>query len=144
MKSSFTPLVDDFLVYGQVTPEDVIVAAEVGVTLIINNRPDGEEPGQPSGAEIEAAAQAAGIGYVDIPVGPAGLSFEQLDAFAAARAAHPGKALGYCKSGMRSTIVWALVAARAGQSLDTIIAAAADAGYEIAGHRPMLESLQER
>ncbi|HCK84218.1 MAG TPA: hypothetical protein DHW63_06795, partial [Hyphomonadaceae bacterium] len=64
----FVPLADDYLVSPQIGPEDIAAAKALGVTLIINNRPDGEEFGQPKGAEIEAAAKAASLAYVAIPV----------------------------------------------------------------------------
>ena len=60
---SFSALDAAFLVSPQIQPGDVAAAAAMGVTTIVNNRPDGEEPGQPAGAEIEAAARAAGLAY---------------------------------------------------------------------------------
>ena len=140
MSEDFTPLADGFYVSPQITAEDVAAAKAAGVTLIINNRPDDEEPGQPSGASIKAAAEAAGIAYVAIPVGPAGVSPADLDAFDAAVGATEGAVLGYCRSGTRSTIVRALARARAGEDVDALIREAAEAGYNIAGQRPMLEA----
>ncbi len=57
----FRTLDDTISVFGQITPEDVAEAKAQGFTTIINNRPDGEQAGQPTGAEIEAAATAAGL-----------------------------------------------------------------------------------
>ena len=107
---------------------------------VINNRPDGEELGQPKGADIEAAAKALGLSYVSIPVGPMGVSPAHLDAFDAAAAANRGGVLAYCRSGTRSTIVRALSEARAGRPVDAIISEAAQAGYNIAGQRAALEA----
>jgi uncharacterized protein (TIGR01244 family) len=49
------------LVSGQIRPEDVAALVGEGVTMLVNNRPDGEEPDQPLGMDIEEAARAAGI-----------------------------------------------------------------------------------
>ncbi len=72
MPNRFIPVADDFFASPQISLADIEEAARIGVTLIINNRPDGEEPGQIAGAEIEAAARAAGLDYVAFPVGAAG------------------------------------------------------------------------
>ena len=59
---------EHLLVSPQITPDDVDAAADAGVTTIINNRPDGEEAGQPTSADIAARAVARGIDYHHIPV----------------------------------------------------------------------------
>ncbi|MEL7030031.1 MAG: sulfur transferase domain-containing protein, partial [Pseudomonadota bacterium] len=74
MQSQFRTLAPDFAVAPQISQQDVAAAAADGVVLIVNNRPDGEEPGQPAGAEIEAAARAAGVAYAAIPVDHRGFS----------------------------------------------------------------------
>jgi uncharacterized protein (TIGR01244 family) len=140
--NKFKPLAEGFWVSPQIRPEDVAAAKELGVTLIINNRPDGEEMGQPRGADIEAAAKAAGIAYVAIPVSGANIGPGHLDAFDAAMAQNDGAVLAYCRSGTRSTIVRAMSKARSGGAIDTIIAEAAGAGYNIAGQRPLLSAAQ--
>lgn len=137
----FRRLTDDFHVAPQIATADIAAAAQQGFALIINNRPDGEDPEAPQGDAIAAAAAAAGLGYVAVPVGHGGFSHAQLDAFDAARAAHPGKALAYCRSGTRSTHLWALASARGGVGTDDLCAAAADAGYDLEMLRPMLTSL---
>ncbi len=98
--------------------------------MIVNNRPDGEEPGQPAGAEIEAAARAAGIAYRHIPVA-AGFSPEQVEAMNEALGASDGAVLAFCRSGTRSTYLWALARAGAGEAADSLIAKAAAAGYDL-------------
>lgn len=133
---------DDFSVSPQISVADVKTAAARGVTLIINNRPDGEMIGQPTSAEIEAAATAAGVAYAHIPVDQRGISPDHLDAFDKARAGvDDGKTLAFCRSGTRSIIVRSYAAARAGQPVAEIIAEADAAGYDIAGHAPALEAL---
>ena len=140
MSGEFIPLAPNFWVSPQIAAEDLAAAKALGVGLVINNRPDGEEFGQPRGAEIEAAAKALGLAYVSIPVGPMGVSPEHLDAFDRAVAANAGGVLAFCRSGTRSTTVRALSEARRGRPADEIIGEAAKAGYNIAGQRRALET----
>jgi len=104
--SEFRRVTDTFWVAPQIEVADVARASALGFTLIINNRPDGEAPGQPTGDEIKAAALAAGIAYLAAPVaGPPGP-----DQVAAVRdaVASAGKTLAYCRSGTRSIMTWAM------------------------------------
>ena len=98
---------DKVLVSGQIRPDEVAALRAEGVTLIVNNRPDGEEPGQPLGVVIEEAAIAAGIDYRSVPIirgiGPADAEAMR-DAISASR----GKVLAFCRSGTRSALAWAL------------------------------------
>jgi uncharacterized protein (TIGR01244 family) len=141
MTAKFIPLADDFLVSPQIGPEDVAAAKDLGVVLIINNRPDGEESGQPAGAEVDAAARAAGIDYVAIPISGMNINPSHLDAFESAVAGAGGRILAYCRSGTRSTVLRAFARARAGDNIDEILGEAANAGYDIAGQRRTLEGL---
>ena len=125
------------LVAGQIRPQEVAALAGEGVTMIVNNRPDGEEPGQPAGSEIEAAAREAGIGYRHIPV-VSGFSAGQVEAMAAALEEADGKVLAFCKSGTRSTFLWALARAEAGDEAEELAGKAAAAGYDLAPILPYL------
>lgn len=116
-------------------------AAAMGVTTIINNRPEGESGDQTPGPEIEAAAKAAGLGYVEIPVTNAGFSQGQVDAMVAALEQAPGQVLAYCRSGTRSTLLWALARAKMGDKPEDIAAAAAAAGYDISPVRQIVDVL---
>ena len=114
----------------QIGVEDVARAAAQGYRLIINNRPDGEEDGQPAAAQIEAAAKAAGLGYVHIPV--RGMpTRDQVDQTAAAVVAAEGPVLLYCRSGTRSIITWSLGAAQDGADATDLRRQAAEAGYDL-------------
>ena len=139
--SDFRKLSDDMLASPQLTADDIQAARAEGVTLIINNRPDGEDSAQPQGAEIEAAARAAGMDYVAIPVTSAGFSQPQVAAMAEALEQAKGKVLAYCRSGTRSTLLWAMARAKAGDSPDDIAAAAEAAGYSVAAVRPTIDML---
>ena len=120
---------------------EVAEAARLGIALIINNRPEDESPDQVPGPEIEAAARAAGIAYVAIPVTHAGFSEPQVSAMADALAAATGPVLAYCRSGTRSTLLWSLAEASKGASPAELAEAAAGAGYDLTPVRPLLDML---
>jgi uncharacterized protein (TIGR01244 family) len=134
----FRTLDDTISVFGQITPADVAEAKALGFTTIINNRPDGEQDGQPEGAEIAAAAEAAGLAYVAIPVDHSGFSEAQVSAMADALGAADGPVLAFCRSGTRSTFLWALASAWRGADGDALVAKAANAGYDISPIRHAL------
>ncbi len=137
----FRKVTNSFYAAPQISIENVAAARDMGVTLIINNRPDGEEPSAPQGDDIEAAATTAGIAYVAIPVTHAGFSRPQIDAMSAALEHNDGKILAYCRSGTRSTLLWALSQAASGESTRVIAARAQDAGYDVAPVAMMIEAL---
>ena len=140
----FRKLTDNVFASPQIGLDEVEQARALGVRLIVNNRPEGESDDQTSGEAIEAAARAAGIDYVAIPVTHAGFSHAQIDALnAALERAGPGDArvLAYCRSGTRSTLLWALARAKAGESPAALAAAAASAGYDIRPVRAMMDAL---
>jgi uncharacterized protein (TIGR01244 family) len=123
---------DRTLVSGQISPDDVADLRRHGVTMIVNNRPDGEDPGQPLAAEIEAAAKEAGICYRFLPIrrGPGPAEVDEMQE--AMRQCGDGKLLAFCRSGARSTFVWALARNEEGMPPDEIERRAADAGISIA------------
>ena len=138
----FRQLTDTLYVSPQISLEDVAEAKAMGISMIINNRPDGEEPGQLPGTDVEAAARAAGIHYAAVPVTHAGFSPWQLDGMAEALAkAEGGKVLAYCRSGTRSTLLWALTRARAGHDPEKLSQTAAAAGYDLSSVRQIMDSL---
>ena len=125
----------------QIDPDDMAEIAASGFTTIVNNRPDGEDFGQPSGDEIAAAAAELGLSYTAIPITHAGFSHPQIDTMAAVLAEAKGPVLAYCRSGTRSCNLWALAAVKAGAHPDTAMAKAAAAGYDLTGLRPLLDAL---
>ena len=92
-------------VAGQIQPEDVQVLAEHGYQVIICNRPDNEEPNQPSMDEMAAACVLAGIHFVRYPVDAMSFPGDDLDAMEEALNGDE-KTLAYCRSGARSTNLW--------------------------------------
>ena len=125
----------------QIAVEQVAEIAAAGFKTIVNNRPDDEDAGQPSGDAIRAAAEAAGLKYVSIPVTHSGFSHPQIDAMTQALTDSNGPVLAYCRSGTRSCNLWALAAAKAGRNPNLLLAQAEDAGYDLRGIRPMLDAL---
>jgi uncharacterized protein (TIGR01244 family) len=142
--SDFRRINENVLVSPQLALEDIAAAAADGVAMIVNNRPDGEDPHAPQGEAIEAAAAAAGINYIAIPIGHSGFSEPQVDAMIAALEQAEGPILAYCRSGTRSTLLWALAVAKQGESPDTIARMAAQAGYDVSPIRPMIDMLAAR
>ena len=134
--TDFRTVTEAFAVSGQITPAGVRAAAARGFALIINNRPDGEAPDQPTSASIEVAARAAGLSYLHIPVvGRATLA--QVAAMDGAVAAGGGKTLAFCRSGTRSITTWAQGQAQAGRrSRAALISLGAGAGYDLSAALP--------
>lgn len=140
----FRKITETVFASPQIGLAEVAEAAAQGFSLIVNNRPEGESADQTPGAEIEAAARAAGLGYAFIPVTNAGFSETQVQAMAKALAEAPGPVLAYCRSGNRSTLLWALAEASRGASPAVLAAQAAQAGYDITPVRALVDMLAAR
>ena len=134
------PLDDRASAAPQIAPGDMPTLKADGYGLVVNNRPDGEEQGQPSSAEMERAAADAGLAYAYIPVGRDGLT-DHPQRLREAMDASDGKALLFCRSGTRSTTLWALAEAGRGRSADELVSAAAAAGYDLGAYRATLDGL---
>ena len=134
--TDFRRVTDQLSVAPQISTADLAQAAAQGFKLVINNRPDGEDPSQPSSAEIEAAAKAAGLAYVHIPV-RGGPTPDQVEANYRAVEAADGPVLAFCRSGTRSIVTWSLGEALAGaRSRDQLLSLGAGAGYDLSGVLP--------
>jgi uncharacterized protein (TIGR01244 family) len=140
----FTKLTDNIFVAPQIDTGAVAAAKAEGVTLIINNRPEDESADQTPGADIEAAAAEAGIRYLAIPVTHAGFAEWQVTAMADALDDTKGKVLAYCRSGTRSTLLWALARASRGDHPAVLAEQAADAGYDLSPVTAMMDILRGR
>jgi len=137
----FRKLTDRFYASPQIGTDEIAEAAELGVKMIINNRPEGEADDQTPGDAIEARAIEAGIKYLAIPVSHAGFSQGQLDAMHQALEQADGPVLAYCRSGTRSTLLWAMAEAKRGANPQKIASLAAAAGYDISPVRPIVDML---
>ncbi len=132
MTAELIPLAPGLSVAGQLDRADIDALARNGVRTIINNRPDDEDAGQLPAAEAQKLAEAQGIAYHHIPITAASLSRADVDAFAAALDAAPQPVVAHCRSGTRSTLLWALTRLRAGAEPQALIAEAARHGIDIA------------
>lgn len=138
----FRSITTDIMVAPQISVDAVAEAKAAGVALIINNRPEGESDDQSPGADIEAAARAAGIDYVAIPITHSGFSQPQVLAMVEALQGAKGKILAYCRSGTRSTLLWALAESAQGGDPDALTNMAAKAGYDVSPVRPLMDMLK--
>jgi uncharacterized protein (TIGR01244 family) len=130
MTGDIRKLDDQALVGGQITPGQVRELAAQGVTMLVNNRPDGEEPDQPRASEIEAAAADAGIAYRYVPI-RRGIGPSDVDAMQEAMdQCGEGRMLAFCRSGTRSALAVALARRGQGASRDEIERCLGDAGFD--------------
>lgn len=131
--SAFTArrLAPEVTVSPQIDVANVADLAASGVALIVCNRPDGEDPGQPDAASLKAAAESCGVAFLHMPV-VGGPTADQAEALGRALGS-VGRAHLYCRSGMRSTAMWAMMAVMKGAAAADVEAAAAGAGYDLSG-----------
>lgn len=125
-------LTPQVLVSGQLNVEDVRSFAAAGFSHVVNHRPDEEEPGQPAASALAQAAQAAGVVLVHAPV----RGLPQPEAVEATRRVldslgEHGKAVFFCRSGMRSAAAWAMAERLRGAEPEDLRATAAAAGYDL-------------
>lgn len=127
--SDFRVLSDTMRVAPQIALSDVAEAAALGITTIVSNRPDSEDPGQPTANEMAEAARAAGVAFVHAPV--VGFPDEAAIQAVGAVLAKGEPVLMFCRSGTRSATTWALAMRRAGAEPDALREAGAKAGYDL-------------
>ena len=123
------PLSPTVSVSAQLSPGDMPALAASGFGRVISNRPDGEDPGQPSAAVMEAAAHDAGLAFAWIPV--SGLPGSDQVAAVAATLADGVPTAMFCRSGMRSAAAWAMAQRLEGADADALRETAAAAGYDL-------------
>lgn len=136
--TGFKSLDERTLVAGQIHAGDLEEARRHGVTLVVNNRPDFEDEGQPTSEEIEAATRAAGLDYCHIPIarGLGPTAIEQMrDAM---NGLGEGKMLAFCRSGMRSTLAWAVACREEGVPREELERRAGEAGFSLAAASHLL------
>lgn len=144
MAAELIALAPGVSVAGRLDRADIEALAEAGVRTIINNRPDGEDPGQLPAAEAKELAGARGVAYHHIPITAASLTRADVDAFAATLRAAEAPVVAHCRSGTRSTLLWALTRLREGADPLGLIAAAASHGIDIAGLPAVAARLRQR
>ena len=124
-------LTDILSVSAQIDEADIDALAGQGFRSLINNRPDGEVPGQPDRSALAAAAARYGMAYTHLPVVSGQWHEDVVAAFTDALHTLPTPILAFCRSGTRSCTLWALSACAAGEDRDAVIACAATAGYDL-------------
>jgi uncharacterized protein (TIGR01244 family) len=100
---------EDYSVSGQIAPEDAGAIKAAGFRSVICNRPDDEQPGQPSHDAVRAAVEAAGLSFRYIPVVSGQMTADNVEDQARALDEMTGPVFAYCRSGARCTNLFALV-----------------------------------
>jgi uncharacterized protein (TIGR01244 family) len=132
-----------YAVSPQIDPSDLAEIKAAGFAMVIDNRPDGEIPGDLHTAAMRVAAESLGLTFVANPVIGGALTMDNVDAQRKAIAAATGPVLAYCASGNRSSVVWAL--ANAGSMpTDDLIGIPARFGYQLEHLRPQIDALANR
>jgi uncharacterized protein (TIGR01244 family) len=132
MSLSLQPLDKQASVSGQLSPDDMKDIAAQGFGAVVNNRPDREAMfGQPRTADLKQAAEAAGLLFVDLPFPGPNVTAEQVRALADILDKRDRRVVAFCKSGMRSALIWAAAEMSAGRSLDEVLSAARNAGQNL-------------
>ncbi len=140
----FKQISENYAAKGQILSQEMSEIANLGFKTVINNRPDGEEMGQPVNDDLKAAAEAAGLSYVFIPMTLPTLSPALVTQHHMAIEASDGPVFAFCRSGTRSTILWALTqVCFHGASISEVTSSAAREGYDLSGIAPLLEGYRE-
>lgn len=138
---------DNFFIAGQLNAKDFATAKDNDISLIINNRPDGEEIGILPVAEAQQLAEQHNMQYLHLPMAngqplPEDLIPAMATALAEQEAAN-GKVLAHCRTGTRSSFLWGMIQIMKGEkSAEQIIQLGAQAGINLAGFAPVLQSLE--
>ena len=136
-------ITDTYAVSPQINASDMTSLAAAGFTTVINNRPDAEVVAEQQSNAMKAAAEAAGLAYVENPVINGALTMEMVNTQRATADASKGPVFAWCRSGTRSAIVWAMSQAGERQS-DEIVALLSKAGYEIPDLGVQLDALADQ
>ncbi|MDT8427638.1 MAG: TIGR01244 family sulfur transferase [Pseudomonadales bacterium] len=136
-------LTETFSVAEQISVDDIADIAAQGFKSILCNRPDHEAADQPDYDQIRQAAQQHGLQIRQVPIVSGQVSLNDIDDFATAQSELPEPVLAYCRTGTRSSQLWALATASRGEKgIDEILATAAQAGYDLSGMSALLTSLR--
>ena len=101
-----------FSVSPQIRPEELPLLKKAGFRAVVNNRPDGEEAGQPHDCDLRREAHRLGLRYFHIPVTPGHMTDNDAQALAEAIGQSEGPVLAFCRTGTRSARLWELAQRR--------------------------------
>ena len=132
-----------FAVSPQIEPDDLPAIKDAGFETIICNRPDEENPVELQAEVLRTATEAAGLRFIDNPLSHGQLTLDHVTLQGETCDETEGAVLAYCASGMRSSIIWALAQAGKAPTAD-IIAAAAQAGYDLSHLKQQIDMLAGR
>ncbi len=119
-------------VTDQLVPTDIPALKAAGISSVVCNRPDGEQPDQPDHVALEAACSEVGLSFAYLPVVPGGITDGQVQQFAMLLERLPAPIVAYCRTGTRSTSLWALSQVGSGVATpDQVMSIAATAGYDL-------------
>ena len=138
MVGGLRKITDDVYVAGQISPADIPALVETGIKSILNNRPDGESPEQPTADDVRIASEANGLTYGYVPMAGGQLSLDLISDAAAAFEAMPKPILAHCAGGMRSALLWAFSNVKK-DGVVSVLAVTSSAGFTFEQFRPMLE-----
>jgi uncharacterized protein (TIGR01244 family) len=138
-KVKFAVLTPNVTAFPQLSAKDIPDLARRGYRSIIGNRPEGESPDQPRWIELEAAAAATGMAAVHIPVVAGKISEQDVDAFRQALERLPKPIAAFCRTGTRSTLLWAL-ANQGNLTVEERLSIAAKEGFDLQPFRDRLET----
>ena len=126
----YKKVTDQFAVAPQISMEDVATIKALGYVAIINNRPDGEVPGQPLIQDIKAQALTQGMQFIDLPIVSGSLPMEAIEQTKTTLAQIDGPVFAYCRTGTRSITLWALsqIGTMDGEEISTCVK---NAGYDL-------------
>ena len=141
---SLVPLDARVAVAGQLQPGDMAGIAAAGYVAVVNNRPEGEAMfGQPRTADLRTAAEAAGLVFLDLPFSGPHATPEQVRTFVDLLGGQPGPVVAFCKSGMRSALLWGAASMANGRPLEEVLQGARSAGQELGGVAELMTGLAQ-
>ncbi|WP_027168039.1 TIGR01244 family sulfur transferase [Mesorhizobium sp. WSM3224] len=100
---------EDYSVSGQIQPDDIVAIKDAGFKSVICNRPNDEQPGQPSAESVQSAAEAAGLAFRYIPVISGQITMDNVEDQAKALDELEGPVFAYCRSGARCNNLYGLI-----------------------------------
>ena len=131
-----------YFVAPQLVKEDFVALNEQGFKRIINNRPELESEGQPSGKSLQEAAEAMGLEYISNPIDLSKLSQEhvscQADALSKVK-----KTLAFCRTGTRSSVLWVLLNNAQGGNYENLSAHVSSKGFDLTRCIPAMTPLKK-
>ena len=149
MTTNLLAISDDFFVAPQIIENDFAALKEAGINLVINNRPDFEEPGILSVEDATKLAEENGITYLHLPMAngqplPDDL-IPKMQAALTKQTEENGKTLAHCRSGTRSSFLWGVIQILEGkQSANEVAQAAANAGINLGGFMSVFQQLESQ